>query len=265
MTTAESTVSCGLSINPMDLTGRRILVTGASSGIGREAAVLLAKLGAVVTAVGRDTERLSRTVDSLEGSGHECAVFDLEQLEQIPTWMKGLAAHHGPFAGLVHCAGLHSAMPISLMRAATLETLMRVNVYSAAMLVRGFRQKQCRAPNDASIVLLSSVAGLAGEPGISAYSASKAALLGLTRALAIELAPERIRVNAITPGFVETEMGAKLRESLTDEQFNGIRAKHPLGIGHPSDVADGIAFLLADTGRWITGTTLIIDGGYTAH
>lgn len=114
-------------------------------------------------------------------------------------------------------------------------------------------------------MFLSSVCAIAGAPGLSAYAASKSALIGLTKTLALELAPSRIRVNSVLPGFVRTEMTDRLGESLTNDQLEGIVARHPLGVGLPRDVANGIAYLLADTGRWVTGTSLVIDGGYTAH
>jgi NAD(P)-dependent dehydrogenase (short-subunit alcohol dehydrogenase family) len=250
-------------INPLDLTGRRVLVTGASSGIGRETAILLSRLGASLTVAGRDENRLADTVARLEGEGHSAASFDISRLDAIPAWVKQLAAG-GPFDGLVHSAGIHQAAPLRVLNPAAMEDVMRTNVLSAAFLAKGFRQKGCRA-DAASIVLLSSVAGLAGEPGIAAYSASKAAIAGLARSLAVELAPERIRVNAIAPGFVRSEMGDRLKEFLTPEQFEAIERNHPLGTGTPGDVANGAAFLISDAARWITGTTLVMDGGYTAH
>ena len=252
-------------LNPMDLSGRSILVTGASSGIGRETAILLSQLGAKVVLGGRNQEQLEITLRQLHGEGHHTAPFDMTDLEQIPAWVKTLAAAHGPFHGAVHSAGIHKALPLRMAGAAGLDEIMRVNFHSAVLLARGFRQKGCRVPDSASIVFIASVAGLVGEPGVSAYSASKAALIGLTRSLAMELAPEKIRVNAVAPGFVQSEMGERLKQSLTPDQINAIEQKHPLGIGQVRDVANGIAFLLADSARWITGTTLVIDGGYTAH
>ena len=141
---------------------------------------------------------------------------------------------------------------------------MRVNFTTAVMLVKAFRQKGC-CSRGSSVVLLSSVAGLTGRPAISIYAASKAALIGFSKAAALELAPEGIRVNCVAPGYVATEMWGDVSETLTGEQFEAIRAMHPLGIGNPRDVAYPIAFLLAETGRWITGTTLVVDGGYTSH
>jgi 3-oxoacyl-[acyl-carrier protein] reductase len=254
-----------MSSNLISFTDKRILVTGASSGIGRETAILLSQLGATLTLTGRDPERLGQTLDALQGTGHVAETFDLSNLEEVPRWMKQLAQRDGPFSGLVHSAGLHKAMPASMASPQLFDTLMRVNVYSGAMLAKGFRQRDCRVTTGGSIVLLSSVAGLVGEPGISAYSASKAAINGMTRSLAVELAREKIRVNAIAPGFVQTEMSDKLRESLTDEQFAAIEAQHPLGIGRAIDIANGAAFLLSDASAWTTGSVMVIDGGYTAH
>jgi NAD(P)-dependent dehydrogenase (short-subunit alcohol dehydrogenase family) len=210
--------------NPMNLTGHRILVTGASSRIGREAAILLSQLGGQVIPGGRDETRLRQTLEQLEGAGHQMAPLDLSQLDSIPGWIKGLAAAYGPFHGLVHSAGMHNAIPLRILTPAALDEMMRVNFHSG-----------------------------------------KAAIISLARSLAIELAPEKIRVNAVAPGFVQTEMADRLKQSPTPEQFSVIEGNHPLGLGNARDVANGITFLLADSSRWITGISLVIDGGYTAH
>jgi NAD(P)-dependent dehydrogenase (short-subunit alcohol dehydrogenase family) len=154
--------------------------------------------------------------------------------------------------------------PLRITTGANLEELMRVNVTAAFALARAFRQKGVSSPGS-SLVFLSSVMGIVGQSGQTAYSASKGALISLTKSLALELSRENIRVNCVAPALVRTEMSNKMLQALTPDQVTQIEAMHPLGIGAPRDVANAIAFLLADTGRWITGTTLVVDGGYTAH
>lgn len=251
--------------NPLDLSGRHILVTGASSGIGRETAILLGELNARLLLVARNRERLEQVLSRTPGERHRAEVFDLTSLDEMPSWLQRLAADAGPLDGLVHSAGVHSgAVPLQFLSAKRTDEVLRSNLGSALMLAKALRQKGCAGPG-ASIVFLASVSALAGAPGLAAYSASKAALLGLTRSLAVELAPAGLRVNCVAPGFVRTEMTERLKESFTAGQFARIEAMHPLGIGSPRDVACAIAFLLAETGRWITGSTLVVDGGYTAQ
>lgn len=251
-------------INPMTLEERTILVTGASSGIGRETAILLSQLGARLILVGRNLEELEKTLSSLEGTAHQVHAFDLSAVDDIPRWMKEVVCKCGPFHGLVHCAGVQITKPLRILTSSNIDEVMKINVNASFGLIKGFRQKGVCA-NSGSVVLISSVMGLVGQPGISAYSASKGALVTLAKSLALELAKENIRVNCVAPAHVHTEMAEKLHETLTSEQVENIQKMHPLGIGNPRDVANAIAFLLADTGRWITGTTLVVDGGYTAH
>ena len=139
---------------------------------------------------------------------------------------------------------------------------MNINFNAAYSLTRGFRHRKVRAESS-SIVFLSSVSGLIGQAGNTAYSASKGALISVTRALAMELAREQIRVNCVAPALIQSDIADHMIESLTSEQFQKVEDKHILGFGKIDDVANAIAFLLADTGRWITGTTLVLDGGYT--
>lgn len=253
-------------VNPLDLSGRTVLVTGASSGIGRETAVLLSQLGSRVVAVGRDEARLAEVLASLEGTGqHLIEAFELKNVDQIPAWIKSIVAKTGPLDGVVHCAGIHSHRPLKILDTTKFEEVLRINSTAAMMLSKGFRQKGCCATGGSSIVLLSSVTGLVGRAGISAYGSSKAAVVGLTKCLALELAPEGIRVNCVAPAMVETEMAEQLFRSLTPEQLAVLKQDHPLGFGKPRDVANSIAFLLSDAARWITGSVLVVDGGYTAR
>jgi len=247
----------------MDLTGCSVMVTGASSGIGRETAILISNLGARVALVGRSRERLEVTRAALAGDGHHLFPFDLADLEAIPAFMGAVAAQVGPLTGLVHAAGIHFFTPLRTLTAARIDQLLRLNYSSALLLAKAFRQKGNCAPGS-SIVFVSSSAALVGESALCAYAGSKAALIGAARSLAIELAPECIRVNCVAPGFVDSEMTRQIRQSVTPEQFAAIAASHPLGLGSVRDAANAIAFLIADTARWITGSVLVVDGGYSA-
>jgi len=197
----------------MDLSGRCVLVTGASSGIGRETALLLSQLNARVVLVGRNRERLEAACQQLQGTGHRVEPFDLSALQEIPTWLKRLTTETGPLGGLVHSAGVQNSLPLRVLTLEKLEAVFRINVSAAVMLTKAFCQKGCGQPGG-SIVFVSSSAGLAGRPGITAYSASKGALVALARSAALELAKDRIRVNCVAPGLVQSEMLEQLRELL---------------------------------------------------
>lgn len=251
-------------LNPWDLSGRSVLVTGASSGLGRSISVLVSRLGARVSLVGRDEIRLHETAAQLAGSGHRVERFDLSQVERIPEWLKSVATQVGPIHGLVHSAGMHFTVPLRALQLAKFEELMSTNLTAALYLAKGLRQRGVRAERS-SVVFLASVMALVGQPGVSAYAASKGALAAAARCLALELAGENIRVNCLAPGHVRTEMGQRNEASMTPEQVRALEAMHPLGFGEPEDVAHACAFLLADTSRWITGQTLAVDGGYTIH
>ena len=251
-------------LNPMSLEGRTILVTGASSGIGREASILLSRLGAKVILVGRNREQLDVTASQLEGRACRVKTFDLNQLGEINEWLKRVGTDEAGLHGLVHCAGMQMTRPLRVTTQENVEQLLRINFLAAVQLAKSFRQRGvCQKPAS-SLVFVSSIMGLVGLPALSIYSASKGALDGFCRSLALEYAPEGIRVNCVSPGHVRTEMTEEVAQQMPAEQYEVLRAAHPLGFGSTLDVANAIAFLLDDTGRWITGTTLVVDGGYTA-
>lgn len=251
--------------NPLSLTGRRILVTGAASGIGRATCELLSGLGARILAVDVDGEGLERLHAALTGEGHARRCVDLCEVENIPAWMAEDAGTGGPLAGAVHAAGVSCIQPLRLLTPAVYRRVFLLNTEAALALARGFQRKSVVAAAGGSIVLISSVMASAGAPGAAAYSLSKSALHGLACSLAIELAPARIRVNCVAPGFVRTPMFERVAAPWDAAEMARVEQAHPLGLGEPADVANAIAFLLADTGRWITGSTLRVDGGYTAH
>jgi len=239
-------------------------VTGGSSGIGRETAVVLAGLGAQVIVTGRRAAELEVTVSQMPKGNHASEPFDLEQLEAIPEWVKGLASRYGPFHGLVHAAGIQKTVGLAGLSVSLLHQTFRVNFDSAVMLAKGFRQKGCLSTT-ASVVFISSVTALVGLPATSAYAASKAALIGLTRSLASELARQGIRVNCIAPGVVQSDMSDRIRQTIGDDQFAALIDQHPLGAGSAWDVAWASAYLLSDAAAWMTGQTLVLDGGFSSQ
>lgn len=255
--------------NPLDLTGHTVLVAGASSGIGRATSVYLSRLGARLVLVARRKDELEATREQLQAvargaKDHVVAPFDLSECEQVPNWLRSVASEHGPLHGLVHSVGIHYLAPLQLLDLAKVEALMRINYYSAVQLLKGLRQK-CVAERPASVVWITSVMAAVAGPAVAAYASSKGAMTAACRSFALELANDRIRVNCVAPGH--TELGTNQRELLrmTPEQYQQLIDLHPLGIGRTTDVAAATAFLLSDAARWITGTTLTVDGGYTAQ
>jgi NAD(P)-dependent dehydrogenase (short-subunit alcohol dehydrogenase family) len=251
--------------NPLELTGKTVLVTGASAGIGRSTALLLGRLGARVVLSGRNLDRLHETAGQMEGSGHHIAALDLINPNEIAAWIAEVVQAVGPLHGLAHCAGIGPMAPLRFLQLERIEEVMRVNFYSAALLTKEFARKRVHRAG-ASIVLVASVAGMVGTPARTAYSASKGALIAFAKSAAVELAKDGIRVNCVAPSYVRTEMYEKAGDFLTPEQLQAcVESQQPLGLGTPLDVAQAIAFLLADTGKWITGSVLAIDGGFLAQ
>ena len=250
--------------NPMSMDGRRVLVTGASSGIGRAVAMQLSRLGASLILTSRRGEELQNTLSLLNPGDHHIAEFDLTNSTGISGWMTDLASEYGRFNALVHCAGVSSIQALRFVTDEDIDLQIDLNWRAAIHLIKAFRRNKSDHPRRSSILLLSSVAAIAGYPGWSVYASTKAALTGLTRSLAVELAPENIRVNCIAPGWVETAMTEQAASNMTEKQKEHLREQHLLGLGEPADVAGPAAFLISDCASWITGELLVVDGGRTA-
>ncbi len=200
----------------------------------------------------------------LAGEGHAAYACDITDYERLATLLPEIVAESQPFNAVIHAAGIHGLAPVRFTTAQQAAEMFDVNVTSALMLAKAFRKPSVRA-TDASIVLMSSAIGVVGSGGASLYAASKAAVSSLAQSLALEFARERIRVNAVAAGIVDTPLTDRLRSAVGDKGWDRIVDAHPLGIGTPDDVASAALFLASADARWITGTTLRVDGGYTAQ
>lgn len=256
-------VSCNTVFDHNSLKDRRILVTGASSGIGANSVKLFSSLGADVILVGRNEEKLNSVSDDLSRGKSLIQVVDLSVPDLIYHQIKTLPLEWLPIHGVLHASGTELVRPVQLIKSADFESLMSSSVKAALSIGRAISSKGVMSDGGA-FVLMSSVAAITGTSGLSLYSATKGAIEAMTRSLAVEFAPKSIRVNAITSGAVETPMHHRLITRMPQAALEDYESKHPLGFGQPSDISNLAAFLMSDAGRWITGTSLIIDGGYSA-
>lgn len=247
-----------MSYNPYDLTNKVILITGASSGIGRSTAIECSKLGAKVIITARNEERLKETLSQLEGDGHQMILADLSSNEDIDSLVSQLPQ----IDGLVNNAGFTKMRPILQIKEDVFKEIMQVNTFAPIMLTQKIIKNK-KLKQGGSIVFTSSTAALKGGTANSMYACSKAAISIFMKDAAKEFASKKIRVNAVCPAMVETSIMSD--NMLSEDQINASKAANPLGRwGRPEEIAWAIAFLLSDATQWITGTNMVIDGGKTA-
>lgn len=243
--------------NPFSLFGKKVLITGSSSGIGAATAIECTKMGASVIITGRDNDRLMKTYNCLEGTRHHMVVADLTNEDQL----LGLVNNIDIIDGAVLCAGVGSMIPISFSTRKKMDAVFNTNLFSQVELLRLLHKKK-KLNLGASIVGIASIGGIETfSMGIGAYGASKAAFRSVMKTAAKEMAP-KVRINCILPGQVNTPMVKQ--GDLTDEQYDAYRETVPLKkFAEPIDIALGAVYLLSDGSSHITGSDLIIDGGVT--
>ena len=240
---------------------RNVLVSGGTRGLGLAVARRLAKDGFAVYAIGRKESPALEAAIAKEPAGRLNFVpFDLLNIDVIPGLIRELKAEHGSFHGLVNNAALGTGGLLSSMHNSEIEKLVRLNTLSPIILTK-YVIRAMMAAGGSRIVNISSVAGLTGYTGLSAYSATKASMLGFTRALAREAGPLGITVNAVAPGFMETGMTEEMDEAGREKIAGRSALKRLVDV---EDVANAVSFLMSDAARNITGTVITVDAGNTA-
>ena len=248
-----------MNYNPYNLEGKTILVTGASSGIGKCSAIEASKLGATLIVTARDEVRLKETFDALDGQGerqHKMIIADLTSEEQLGQLLDAVPAING----LMLCAGKGLTLPIQFCTREKFDDIFNINFFAPVELMRLLYKKK-KLEKESSVVLLASLGGtqiFSGGNGI--YGASKSALNAVMKFAAKEFAPRKIRVNSICPGMVDTPLIH--RGTVSEEQLEEDKKRYPLGrYGTPEDIAYAAIYLLSDASSWVTGQSMILDGG----
>lgn len=241
--------------NPFSLEGKKILVTGASSGIGKATAEECAKCGAQLVLTARNEERLKETLDSLEGEFHTMIIADLTKQEDLATLVGQLEV----LDGVVLCAGINDKSLIKFLNHEHVEKMLSTNFTSSMYLTQVLSKKK-KFAKEASIVFVSSISAFYPSVANAMYASSKAALSQFAKVLALELMPQRIRVNCIEPAFVETDM---LNKYEISDKMEEIRANAPFGrFLEPKEVAQAAIYMLSNATKLMTGSNLVIDGGF---
>lgn len=243
--------------NPFSLEGKAILVTGASSGIGRGICIDCSKMGATVHLMARNEDRLNETFSQMEGRNHVIHKADLCNTEDINALVDNLPM----IDGMVLCAGIIKTMPVKNITEDSLMEIFNANIIGDIKLLTRILKKK-KLNHGGSVVFISSVSTFNVKVGNSLYSATKGAMNSFAKAAALEVAKQEIRVNCIQPGFIPSNILSK--GTIDEDDFLKFYAeRHPLGFGTPSDIANGCIYLLSDAARWVTGSIFTIDGGYT--
>ncbi len=246
--------------NPFDFTGKRIIVTGATSGIGKATAIRLSEQGAQVYLLGRNESKLKGTMDVLSGSGHGYYVKDFSEVGGYKDIYDNIVWDGHKIDGLVYCAGIAKILPVGMLNKKNMDESMTTNLYSFVEMVSLLSKKKYH--DKTCVVGVSSISTLYPQKCQGIYVATKSAMNSMVTAMAIELAEKGIRINTVMPSSTNTEMLREAFENKTEKQIKESLEQQVLGLIEPEDVADIILFLLSDASRMITGREIYADGGY---
>ena len=245
--------------NPFDFTGKKIVVAGATSGMGKATAIKLSQQGAEVCLIGRDQDKLNEVKNELSSDNCRCFVKDFSEVGGFQEIFDDVIADGKKIDGLVYCAGIAKILPVSMLSKKNMDESMTVNLYSFAEMVSILSKKKYH--DKASVVGISSISTQYPQKCQEIYVATKCAMNGMVTSMAMELAEKGIRINTVLPSSTKTKMYEAV-EGKSDEEIQQIERKQVLGLLNPEDVADVIMFLLSDASKMITGRSIYADAGF---
>jgi NAD(P)-dependent dehydrogenase (short-subunit alcohol dehydrogenase family) len=246
------------------LENRVIIITGASSGIGKQCAISCSQMGAKVVLIARNEERLQETISQLDGKEHIYSSLDITRFDEIENTVKEAVNKVGKIDGFIHSAGIEKTLPLRIMKPEYYQEMFNINVVAGFEIAKILSKKKYRK-GCASFVFISSIMSVVANSGLIGYCATKGAINSGVREMAVELARKKIRVNSVSPAHLsDTEMSSNKNQNIGKDALKKLEKMHPLGLGSKEDVANACIYLLSDASRWVTGTNLIVDGGYSA-
>lgn len=251
-----------MGIQRFSLEGKHIVIVGASSGLGKAAALACAECGAAVSICARREDKLKAVIRQLPGNRHGYAVVDVKDLASIDSGFDLFVEQRGSISGMVYAAGISTVRPLSVIDEKSFDETLSINLKGALFCAKAALKNTRAVKSGASLVFLSSVSSYnTFGKGRILYSTSKAGINGLMRALALDISPRKHRSNALVIGSIKTDIWDM--EMVTDSQAEKYLSGSLIGDGTPEDVAGACIYLLSDAARWVTGTALLVDGGYT--
>jgi NAD(P)-dependent dehydrogenase (short-subunit alcohol dehydrogenase family) len=255
-----------INLNKLQLQDKVVVISGATGGIGESCAFEAAKNGAIVCLLGRNKRKLDEACLSLEqiGANYKSYMLNIRDDLEIKQTIESIVNTFNKIDGFIHAAGFEQTKPIRKTSRDDLFKLIDVNTISALCITKEILKVRKNNSSSISLVFISSIMGSVSNAGLTGYSASKGAMISAVKALAIEIAPKGNRINSVSPGLIQTNLVREIFNDYPEDIKKNILSKYPLGIGKPEDVANLSCFLLSEKSKWITGTDIKIDGGYTA-